>query len=61
MSFSDLSDANILTAQARVKISDVELTSTSDFSDEPFRINYPVGSDQNDLVTEFPRRICFSV
>ena len=44
---------NILTTQARIKISDISLPSIYDVSDEPFRINYVVSVDENVVVTEY--------
>ncbi len=38
---------NILTTQARIKISDISLPSIYDASDDPFRINYVVSVDEN--------------
>jgi len=44
---------NVLTTQARVKISDLDFPSVSDISDEPFRINYIVNVNDNKGITEF--------
>ena len=44
---------NILTTQARTKISDISLPSIYDASDEPFRINYVVSVDENIMVTDY--------
>ncbi len=44
---------NILTIQARVKISDFILASISDISDEPFRINLVVSVDDQKNITEY--------
>ena len=44
---------NVLTTQARIKISDIFLPSIYDANDESFRINYVVSVDENDLVTVY--------
>jgi len=44
---------NVLTTQARIKISDVNISSIYDISDEPFRINYIVGVKEDDAVETF--------
>ena len=44
---------NVLTTQARIKISDISLPSVYDASDEPFRINYVVSVDENVMVTVY--------
>jgi len=43
----------ILTTQARIKISDLSLASISDISDEPFRINFVVGVEESDIITDY--------
>jgi hypothetical protein len=44
---------NVLTTQARIKISDISLPSIYDASDETFRINYPVNVDENVVVADY--------
>ncbi len=44
---------NILTTQARIKISDISLPSIYDASDESFRINYVVSVDENVIATVY--------
>jgi len=44
---------NILTTQARIKISDISVPSIYDVNDEPFRINYVVSVDENVIVTVY--------
>jgi photosystem II stability/assembly factor-like uncharacterized protein len=44
---------NILTTQARIKISDISLPSIYDASDDPFRINYVVSVDENVMITVY--------